>query len=163
MHCLTLSKCSRGYCRVQKRMVFFTFKTLNTVIWSRTGMEVYTSYGVSVVKGQPPDLPFRVLCFEDLSGSGLGLARQSHKFTSEKNTNSRCCCTVALRCAGKYCYYVKKSRVATHFTYELGKQPWKIKSQHYRAWFGPKSQNHPKKKPLGWFRNPLLKSFLLWF
>ena len=33
----------------------------------------------------------------------------------------------------------------------------------YRAWFGPKSQNHPKKKPLGWFKNPLLKSFLLWF
>ena len=32
-----------------------------------------------------------------------------------------------------------------------------------RAWFGPKSQNHPKKKPLGWFKNPLLKSFLLWF
>ena len=74
-------------------------------------------------KANPPDLPFRVLCLEDLSGSGLGLARQSHKFTSEKNTNSRCCCTVALRCAGKYCYYVKKSRVATHFTYELGKQP----------------------------------------
>ena len=32
-----------------------------------------------------------------------------------------------------------------------------------RAWFGPKSQNHPKKKPLGWIENPLLKSFLLWF
>ena len=33
----------------------------------------------------------------------------------------------------------------------------------HRALFGPKSQNHPKKKPLGWFKNPLLKSFLLWF
>ena len=36
-------------------------------------------------------------------------------------------------------------------------------SAHNRAWFGPKSQNHPKNKPLGWFKNPLLISFLLWF
>ena len=132
MHCLTLSKCSRGYCRVQKRMVFLPSKLW--ILWFEAA-QVWRYIPVMVSqwsKANPPDLLFRVLCFEDLSGSGLGLARQSHKFTSEKNTNSRCCCTVALRCAGKYCYYVKKSRVATHFTYELGKQPWKIKSQHFK-------------------------------
>ena len=58
---------------------------------SKCGLEPHRYRGVTVIwclSGQrpTPGLPLKVLCFKDFSG-GLGLARQSHKFTSEKNTN----------------------------------------------------------------------------